>query len=252
MRNILDKIETLKTEIAGIETGDKISMQAAIQKANLYIENVFGIVNSYRRKIDEINFQSIDNIYTNVYTEKDWEDGKRAFQKLLDLVMEDIEINKMNSLKENTRRQGHMKSKDIFIVHGHDSSLKYNVSSWLSSRALQPIVLHEMANCGTNAILQKIEKYSDVSCAIILMTADDLGKVKDSDNLQPRARQNVVFEAGYFCGKLGSDRVIILYEEGGDLPGDLGGCVYIVADEHDGWREKVLKEFKAMRIEFEF
>ena len=64
MRNILDKIETLKTEIAGIETGDKISMQAAIQKANLYIENVFGIVNSYRRKIDEINFQSIDNIYT--------------------------------------------------------------------------------------------------------------------------------------------------------------------------------------------
>ena len=145
-----------------------------------------------------------------------------------------------------------MKSKDIFIVHGHDSSLKYNVSSWLSSRALQPIVLHEMANCGTNAILQKIEKYSDVSCAIILMTADDLGKVKDSDNLQPRARQNVVFEAGYFCGKLGSDRVIILYEEGVDLHCDLGGCVYIVADEHDGWREKVLTEFKAMRIEFEF
>ena len=141
-------------------------------------------------------------------------------------------------------------NKKVFIVHGHDESLKYNVCSWLYELGLEPIILHEQANGGIKGVLQKIKDNSDVACAIILMTADDEGKAVTEANYNKRARQNVVFEAGYFIGKLGEDRVIILQEEGIERPSDIEECIYIVADKYDGWRDKVRKEFKSMGITY--
>jgi predicted nucleotide-binding protein len=60
-----------------------------------------------------------------------------------------------------------------------------------------------------------------------------------------RARQNVVFEMGYFIGKLGRDRVFLLLENGVDKPGDLDGIVYTSFDNADGWKLKLVKELKA-------
>ena len=145
---------------------------------------------------------------------------------------------------------GLINNKKIFIVHGHDEVLKYKVSDWLRSVGLDPVILHLTANCGITSIIDKIKVNSDVKCAIVLMTADDVGKGKSDSELKPRARQNVVFEAGYFIGKLGEDRVILLCDEDIETPGDLAGCVYIAADKHDGWKEQVRREFSAMGIEY--
>lgn len=141
-------------------------------------------------------------------------------------------------------------NKKVFIVHGHDGELKYEVSDWLHRIGLTPIILHLQANMGVTSIIEKIERNADVGCAIILMTADDLGKGKDEVDLNPRARQNVVFEAGYFIGKLGRSRVIMLFDEGLEAPGDLGGCVYIPADSYGGWKEAVRTEFSEIGIEY--
>lgn len=65
-----------------------------------------------------------------------------------------------------------------------------------------------------------------------------------------RARQNVVFEAGLFVGRLGAKRVIMLYDNGVEMPGDLGGCIYTEADKYGGWKEQLRKEFNAMGIEY--
>ena len=63
---------------------------------------------------------------------------------------------------------------------------------------------------------------------LILLTPDDL-VVKEDTEKQLHARQNVIFELGYFVGKFGrkSGRVLLLY--GGDLeiPSDLLGIIYI-------------------------
>lgn len=138
----------------------------------------------------------------------------------------------------------------VFIVHGHNETLKYEVSNWLHEIDIEPIILHLQANVGISSIIDKIYRYSNVGCALVLFTADDIGKVKEADTYKDRARQNVVFEAGYFCGKLGKDKVIMLYESGVELPGDLSGCVYIEADQYGGWKEQVRKEFTAMGIEY--
>nr|WP_294493264.1 nucleotide-binding protein [uncultured Anaerosporobacter sp.] len=142
-----------------------------------------------------------------------------------------------------------IKEKDkIFIVHGHDEVLKLKLETWLWSHNIEPVVLHKKANGGTRSILDKIEKYSDVKCAIVLLTPDDEGKDLEGKDLRPRARQNVVFEAGYFMGKLGIDHVILLSDSSVDRPGDLGGCIYIDADENEGWKESIRIEFTEMGI----
>lgn len=47
--------------------------------------------------------------------------------------------------------------------------------------------------------------------------------------MKRRARQNVIFELGFFLGVLGreSGRVILLYVNPLELPSDLSGLIYI-------------------------
>ena len=163
----------------------------------------------------------------------------------------DENMNRKSVETKNNFLEGKKKMKTnnkVFIVHGHNELLKEQVANWLYSLELDPIILHKQANGGTKSIIDKIERYADVCCAIVLLTADDMGRGDKEKNYKKRARQNVIFEAGYFIGKLTSERVILLYEEGVELPGDLGGCVYILADEKGGWKEMVRTEFNEIGI----
>lgn len=88
----------------------------------------------------------------------------------------------------------------VFIVHGHDTEAKETVARFLQRLGLEPIILHEQANEG-RTVIEKIEIFSDVGFAVVLLTPDDLGAEKaDPVKLKARARQNVVLELGYFSG----------------------------------------------------
>ena len=150
--------------------------------------------------------------------------------------------------QKNTVGEEKMEKQKIFIVHGHDNERKFEVSDWLRSLDLEPIILHEQASGGTRSIIGKIERNSNVAAAIVLLTADDVGKAKDECDCKPRARQNVVFEAGYFIGKLSPDRVILLHEESVEIPGDLGGCIYIATTGQ--WKDDIRKEFDEKNITY--
>jgi hypothetical protein len=137
----------------------------------------------------------------------------------------------------------------VFIVHGHHEALKQQVA-----RSVQrltgdaPIILHEQPN-GGRTIIEKFESYAgEVGFAIILLTADDRGGPASHEELQPRARQNVVFELGYFIGRLGRSRVTVLYETGVELPSDMSGVLYTLADEAGAWQLKLAREMKAAGI----
>ena len=137
-----------------------------------------------------------------------------------------------------------MKNK-IFIVHGHDEALKYQLSNWLREIELEPIILHEQANGGVTSILGKLERYSDVDCAIVLFTADDEGYEKGKPKERKlRARQNVVFEHGYLIGKLGRNNVCALIKGDIELPNDISGIVYIQLDSNGSWKIPLAKELK--------
>lgn len=136
----------------------------------------------------------------------------------------------------------------IFIVHGHDGELKQSVARIIEKQGIEAVILSEQVNKG-KTIIEKLEGNSDVGGAICLFTSDDEGKGKKETELKPRARQNVVLEAGYFMGKLGRDHVVLLADNGIEMPSDLSGIVYTSTNN---WQFDLLKELKAMGYKIDF
>ena len=130
----------------------------------------------------------------------------------------------------------------VFIVHGHDGELKQAVARIIEKQGIEAIILSEQANKG-RTIIEKFEDYSDVGGAICLFTADDYGRAKKDITDSTRARQNVVLETGYFMGKLGRSKVVVVAENGLELPSDMQGIVYT---DKNNWQFDVLKELKAI------
>lgn len=137
-------------------------------------------------------------------------------------------------------------SPKVFIVHGHDTALKVTVARTLEKIDLEPVILHEQENNG-KTIIEKFESNAETcGFAIILLTADDWGYTKEENDAskRPRARQNVVFEMGFFMGKLGRDRVFLLLDNGVEKPGDLDGIIYNSTND-EMWKIKLVKELKS-------
>lgn len=142
-------------------------------------------------------------------------------------------------------------NRKIFIVHGHDNEAKETTARYVEKLGLEAIILHEKAS-GGNTIIEKFEQHSNVGFAIILLTPDDIGASKDkSDKLLPRARQNVIFELGYFIGRLGRKRVCALCKGDVETPSDYQGIVYIPFDKEGGWKLKVANELIEVGIKID-
>lgn len=124
------------------------------------------------------------------------------------------------------------KTKKVFVVHGHDEIAKTTLEVFLHEIGLEPVVLHRQADEGLT-IIEKFEKHSDVGYAFVLLTPDEVAYIKADENKDDnarqkefRARQNVIFEFGYFVGKLGRSKVCCLYTGDVSLPSDISGMIY--------------------------
>lgn len=152
------------------------------------------------------------------------------------------------SVKETVNIKQPIKSKRVFIVHGHDSAIRTQVELLVKNLGYEPVVLFKQPNQG-NTIIEKIEKEADdVAFSIVLYTSCDLGNSKEDaekNKLNPRARQNVVFEHGYMCSALGRRNVCALVESGVETPGDISGIVYIPYDLNGAWQLSIAKEMKS-------
>jgi predicted nucleotide-binding protein len=80
---------------------------------------------------------------------------------------------------------------------------------------------------------------------VVLLTPDDVGSVKDGTP-EPRARQNVLLELGYFIGRLGRDRVCALKRGQLEIPSDFAGVVWEAMDTAGGWKKSLCRELDAM------
>ncbi len=134
-----------------------------------------------------------------------------------------------------------------FIVHGHDEATKFKTARFLEKLGFDAIILHEQAN-GGKTIIEKLEHFTDVGFGIVLYTPDDVGEaVSKKNQLQPRARQNVVFEHGLLIGKLTRERVFpLVTDHSVELPGDIGGLVYL-SDRN--WEIDLAREIKSLGYE---
>lgn len=174
-------------------------------------------------------------------------DGLRSCKAIFKTYLEDIADESESILQSNSNAKVVNISK-IFIVHGHDEKLKQSVARIIEKQGIEAIILSEQANKG-RTIIEKFEDYSDVNGAICLFTSDDIGKAKKDSADKSRARQNVVLETGYFMGKLGRNHVVILADNGIEMPSDLSGVVYT---NTESWKIDLLKELKAIGYTVDF
>jgi predicted nucleotide-binding protein len=173
------------------------------------------------------------------------QEAKRALGE--DLI--DIEHSSQASLLEHSSAVP--STNRVFVVHGHDEAALQGLARFLEKMGLEAIILREQPDQG-RTIIEKFEASSDgVGFAVVLMTPDDIGGAVAAETSTARARQNVIFELGYFAGILGRGRVCLLRKGKVEIPSDLYGVIYTDMDAAEGWQTKLVKEMKAAKLDFD-
>lgn len=114
------------------------------------------------------------------------------------------------------------KGRAVFLVHGHDELNLLRMKELLRDRyGLEPIVLSNEAGKGRSIIEKFEDEAQRAAFAFVLLTPDDV--ISKSDTEYSQARPNVIFELGWFYGRLGRDRVCILFKRGTKIHSDLDG-----------------------------
>lgn len=180
----------------------------------------------------------------------------RLKETMIDALKLSVQSIKKDSFGELKKLQSKniftVNSNKVFVVHGHDHSLKTEIENFLLAIGLEPIVLHKKPDEG-QTIIEKFEKHSDVGYVFVLLTPDEITytieqeKEEDSKRKkEKRSRPNVIFEFGYFIGKLGRNRVCCIYKEGVALPSDLAGLLYKKIEKSVEEKEyEIIKELNA-------
>jgi len=155
------------------------------------------------------------------------EDYLKSFKNFLQINESSSPAEKTSVFTKNSNLKNQI-TNEIFIVHGRDNLPKVTLARWLESNKLNPIILHEQTSGGATTLIEKLENHaSRAKFAIIILTPDDVGRLKDTTSEQPRARQNVVLELGYFLGLLGRKNVCCLYKDTLEIPSDFNGVLFI-------------------------
>lgn len=145
----------------------------------------------------------------------------------------------------------------VFLVHGRNDGAKHAVARFLERRVgLDVVILSERPNRGRSILTKFQEESEGADFAVIVMTGDDLANLRPElvpdgqpePVAAPRPRQNVIFEMGFFIGRLGVERVCALVPPGVDHPSDYDGVVYVPFDDQDGWQRKLVTELHAANV----
>lgn len=122
--------------------------------------------------------------------------------------------------EENLRHR-----ENIFVIHGRDEAKWRELKDILKSEfRLNPIVLLEQPDAGCKTVIEKFEHYAKTcSYALAVFTPDD--EVTSNGESYLQARPNVIYELGWFCGKLGRSGVMLLLKEGTSVFSDFGGII---------------------------
>jgi predicted nucleotide-binding protein len=144
------------------------------------------------------------------------------------------------------------KTNSVFLVHGHDEGAKHSVARFLEQLGITPVILQEQINRGMTVI----EKFEDLAgragFAVVLMTPDDMGHAvgKEQEKCY-RPRQNVILELGYFVGRIGRSKTLVLTKGQVEMPSDVLGLVYESMDRNEGWKMRLARELKASGFEID-
>ena len=153
------------------------------------------------KKLDKYGENLIRDIETYPNIQFPYEDSVERILGNLQAALKIAEEHPLKSEK-NIKNKYPKKTKrninKVFIMHGHNETAKLTVAGFIEHLGLTPIILHEQPNKGRTLIEKVLDHSEDVNFAIALLTSDDVGHSKKTKKKENRARQNVIFEMGFF------------------------------------------------------
>lgn len=248
-------LESLRDGFEQLNLFDRARLNSLRDRGQMIIGRVFGSDSPYIERLTSIEFRykgiAVSSVgggsspATNRARERAWQSGQERSIALVDTMLEDLELGKPEPVQASEEPTG-LRSNRVFVVHGHDGEMKQAVARTIERLGLEAVILHEKPNRG-QTIIEKIERYSDVGFAVVVLSPDDTGYANADgiDAARPRARQNVILELGYFAGKLGRESVMALHRGEIELPSDYDGVLYTQYDGDSGtWRSELVAELK--------
>jgi len=239
-------IQDLIDKTNNLTHGNEGELDSLKRTAEMRIRKIFGDSSTYLKDLKVISFYPsirIAGMDKSIY-EESWSKGQSKMLNLFKTIKEELTLDTDAKLKNERVKL----SNKIFIVHGHDEEMKQAVARTVEKIDLKPIILHEQPNKG-RTIIEKFEDYSDVNFAIVLLSPDDIAypKNKQPEDKKFRARQNVIFELGFFVGTLEREHVFILYREehNFEFPTDYSGICYTPYDNKGRWRFDLIGELNS-------
>ena len=230
---------------------DHENLGRVVARGDMVLRRGFGEDNAYRPQLAKIKFRPTVYPTTEDILRNRWRSGVAELRTLFETALEEWELFGVQPpIVSDLQPQGSQAAnrdptadgRTVFIVHGHDDLAKTSVARFTEKLSLNAVILHERASQGRTVIEKFEQESSVVDFAIVLLTGDDEVTVP-GEIPQKRARQNVVFELGYFIGLLGRSRVAALVQPGVEIPSDYSGVVYIRL-EGDNWKLELAKEMK--------
>lgn len=222
-------------------TGTLEDLQTKIKGCGFTISEVKDQEHGHQIKTNE---GAIVNWYTS--TGKVQFQGKKAVKDRLEdawgtyngLAPKVSTVTESDALAPHAPSNPAMANKKVFVVHGHDSVSREQLELVIHKLGLDPFVLANTAGGGLT-IIEALEaeigtNNNQARFGIVLMTPDDMGYSKSdgADNIQPRARQNVVLEMGMLISAVGRGNVAILKKGHLEAPSDAQGILYIPYNDH--------------------
>ena len=251
----IERLQKVLDEIPELKNLPRRSPQFEQWRRNtrVAITNTFGNESEHITDFDNISFFAFST--SDFALQEAYVDGLKSAASVLKSMIEEIneywgdedQIPTSSETRENTQ----ITTNEIFIVHGRDDGTKSIVARFLEKLNLKPVILAENPAKG-RTIIEKFEHHAQVGYAIVLLTPDDAGSLQgDKDGLKPRARQNVIFELGFFIGRLGRERVCALTKGDVEIPSDYAGIEYIPFNDADDWKLKLIRELKSGGFEID-
>ena len=259
LTELKDQIETLTDQT--IESGEFKAWQHYTRTS---IRNIFGGNSDNLKRFNQISYfprtpqakviggiRYLDPSPISDYRKREvFTEGLEEAKWMLNSMIKEIDNywadNQDENNQSNVMSGKSIDSDRVFVVHGRDEGAKHSIARFVEQLGLEPVILEEQPSRGRTVISKFQEESENIGFAIILLTPDDEGRQQGTNQeLRPRARQNVVFELGYFFAALGQGRVCAMLKDEVEMPSDVHGVVYIHMDGTDSWKIKLARELSS-------
>jgi predicted nucleotide-binding protein len=189
-----------------------------------YFEQANGYVNKLRILLPELygDFQSTET-EASVKMSSEPNDprpnyfGRQQLERLVRDIDQVFEIRANSELQQPVRE----KPRRVFVTHGRAQDWRAVKDFIETDVQLKTAELAQQPNLGRTVIEKLLDTADGCDSAVIVMTGDDV-----TDQGEARVRENVMHEIGFFQGRYGRDRVILMHEDDVNVPTNLSGVVY--------------------------